>query len=467
VGNPFVTVSNSNTVTEVDRGQSPPLVFGNALLGSTHSVPLRISNTGNQMLVVDATFDNSSYRIAGMNPSNCLAAIEPARTCALEIAFTPQQAGNQNSILHLQTNALNSPNVSLTGTGVANALVFSPLPGIFTTSPKVSITDSQSGSTIYYTTDGTMPTTASTRYTGPISVTVTERLTAIGVATGKPEAFGTAAYTIASTSYGNFINFGQGFQQASQSVQFNGSVKLDGSSLQLTDGGLFEVGSAFTDNPVNVQSFTTYFTFQLTDALADGFTFTIQDRGTAELGRYGSGLGYEGIDTSLAFKFDLHNNDGEGPDSVGLYLVGAPPTIPAFDLTGTGIDLHSGDPMQAQITYDGSTLYFSLTDAITSATWVNSFAIDIPQLVDPDFGYAWVGFTAGTGALSANQKILSWVYTSGAPAPPPPSTFGPPAAPDSIGPRHTNNQRFSGLGKSTNGNGTSDADLLLQGIGTK
>ena len=47
--------------------------------------------------------------------------------------------------------------------------------------------------------------------------------------------------------------------------------------------------------PVNIQSFTTNFTFQLTNATADGITFTIQNQGTAALGDMGGGLGYQNI----------------------------------------------------------------------------------------------------------------------------------------------------------------------------
>jgi hypothetical protein len=48
--------------------------------------------------------------------------------------------------------------------------IFSPTGGIYTTDQTVTISDSTSGATIYYTTDGTVPTTSSNVYSGSISV---------------------------------------------------------------------------------------------------------------------------------------------------------------------------------------------------------------------------------------------------------------------------------------------------------
>ena len=63
----------------------------------------------------------------------------------------------------------------------------------------MSISDATSGATIYYTTNGTTPTTSSAVYTGPITVSSTETLKAIAVATGDTNsAVASAAYTITS-----------------------------------------------------------------------------------------------------------------------------------------------------------------------------------------------------------------------------------------------------------------------------
>lgn len=69
--------------------------------------------------------------------------------------------------------------------------------GSYGSAQTVTISDTTSGATIYYTTDGTPPTTASTPYTGPIMVNSTETVEAIATASGySSSAVATATYTI-------------------------------------------------------------------------------------------------------------------------------------------------------------------------------------------------------------------------------------------------------------------------------
>jgi hypothetical protein len=174
---------------------------------------------------------------------------------------------------------------------------------------------------------------------------------------------------------------------------------------------------------MNVQSFNTTFTFQLTNPNADGFTFTIQNSDVTALGSHGAGLGYGKFSTlkafipiSMAIKFDLFSNSGEGTNSTGLYIstrgdeFGPSPTVPAITLTG-GINLHSGHIFQVHLGYDGTTLTMTITDLTVPAnTFTTSFPISIPNTVGGNF--AFVGFTGGTGGQTATQEILNWTYST-------------------------------------------------------
>jgi len=255
---------------------------------------------------------------------------------------------------------------------------------------------------------------------------------------------------ITTTNQVALLDFSAGFGGSTSTLTYNGSAAINGAKLELTNGATYQAGSTFSTSPVDVTKFTSQFTFQLTAgaSTADGFTFAIQGAGPTALGGYGGGLGYgtDGVNatariaTSVAVKFDLYSNAGEGVDSTGLYTNGADPTnIGSIDLTGTGIDLHSGDPIQANLTYDGTTLTVILTDTVTKATATQTYTVNIPSLVGG--ATAYVGFTGGTGGLTATQDILNWTFAPGAgQAPAAPTALGAqPASATSVALTWTNN----------------------------
>jgi hypothetical protein len=113
----------------------------------------------------------------------------------------------------------------------------------------------------------------------------------------------------------------------------------------------------------------------------------------------------------MALKFDLHSNAGEGTNSTGVFLNGAYPSVPSTGISG--VTLGSGDPLHADITYDGSKLSLTLTDLLTSAIWSGSWPVNIPATVGGST--AWAGFTGGTGENGSTQSVTSWTYLSGSP----------------------------------------------------
>jgi len=220
-------------------------------------------------------------------------------------------------------------------------------------------------------------------------------------------------FTIAE-NLGNTVQLATGFTAGA--MVMNGNAQLNGSTLELTDGGQFEASSAWFATRVNVQNFVTDFTFQVLPSgiTADGFTFVLQANSTAALGVSGGPLGYGldtttgtgGIPNSVAVKFDLYSNFGEGTDSTGLYINGASPTIPFIDMTGSGIDLHSGDVFDVHMIYGGGSLAMTITDTVSNAVFTHTWTIDIPATIGATTAYA--GFTGGTGGITATQNIVTW-----------------------------------------------------------
>jgi hypothetical protein len=89
------------------------------------------------------------------------------------------------------------------GPGAAAAPSFNPPAGTYSSTQSVTISDSDASAAIYYTTNGQAPTTASTLYSGPISVSSTETIEVIAAdpaAWSGTSAVASAAYTISTAT---------------------------------------------------------------------------------------------------------------------------------------------------------------------------------------------------------------------------------------------------------------------------
>jgi hypothetical protein len=98
------------------------------------------------------------------------------------------------------------------GTPQAATPTFTPGSGTYTTTQLVTIASTTPGAVIYFTTNGTDPTTSSTLYTAQVSVGASVTLKAIATATGyTTSAIGSATYTIGSGGGGtDFATLCQG-----------------------------------------------------------------------------------------------------------------------------------------------------------------------------------------------------------------------------------------------------------------
>ena len=103
----------------------------------------------------------------------------------------------------------------------------------------VTITPTDASAAVYYTTDGSTPTTASGRYTSPLSLNKTTLLRAIEVAGGKSSAITTASYILVSSVL-NQPNNPEGYPaEWGQYTQFSGTAIAD-----------YEMDPEMTNDPV-------------------------------------------------------------------------------------------------------------------------------------------------------------------------------------------------------------------------
>ena len=131
----------------------------------------------------------------------------------------------------------------------ASPPIFSPTVGIYTTPQTVTLTDATKGAVIYYTTNGTTPSTSSTKYTAAINVSSTTTIEAIAVAAGYLNSIvASGTYTIhlpvitatLNPASLTFAATAVGSSSAAQAV----TLKNTGTStLTITSGGISITGT--------------------------------------------------------------------------------------------------------------------------------------------------------------------------------------------------------------------------------
>ncbi|MFC5861455.1 chitobiase/beta-hexosaminidase C-terminal domain-containing protein [Acidicapsa dinghuensis] len=156
------------------------------------SIPPGIYTSAQSVVITDATAGATIYyTINGATPTaSSMVYMGPITISATEtlqaIAVTPDYS---NSTVASATYTINLPQAATPS--------FSPPAGTYTSTQTVTITDAIPGAAIYYTTDGSMPTTASTLYSSALTVSATETINAIATASGYVNSsVASATYTI-------------------------------------------------------------------------------------------------------------------------------------------------------------------------------------------------------------------------------------------------------------------------------
>ena len=136
----------------------------------------------------------------------------------------------------------------------ASSPVFSPPAGTYTSTQSVTISDTTPGATIYYTTNGTTPTTSSATYTGAITVSSTETMEAIAAAAGYANsAAATARYTITPPAATPTFSPAAGTYTSTQSVTISDTTP--GAMIYYTTNGTTPTsGSARYTGAITVSS---------------------------------------------------------------------------------------------------------------------------------------------------------------------------------------------------------------------
>ena len=150
-----------------------------------------------------------------------------------------------------------------------------PKGGLYTGRVLVSMTDIEPEASIYYTTDGSVPTRNSTKYSGPVEITETTVLSAFAEKSGmKDSAVITEVYTIArETTATPKANPAAGDYTGSVTVEL--SCATDGAVIHYTtDGTKPAAASAVYEKPLTFGSTTTLKAMAVREGLDDSRVLT-------------------------------------------------------------------------------------------------------------------------------------------------------------------------------------------------
>jgi hypothetical protein len=215
----------------------------------------------------------------------------------------------------------------------------------------------------------------------------------------------------------------------------NGSVNLTTPNLTFIPVGLTHVDSSlWWSTPVNIQQFTSTFTFVPN---GQNFAFVVQNAvGTSGNGtRFNAGAGCEGgfyqafgagplPNNLFALMLDsyspLTENGSFSYSSTQIYQADQSPCLPndsgpnytptnklstsPVNLTAGAPDTTTGDVYSVTVTYDGNNIGMSMYDVDAGGScpgascYTHSWPANIPNLVGANTAY--VGFTAATGLIS-------------------------------------------------------------------
>ena len=217
----------SATYTIEQPAATPIISPAGGTYASTQSVTITDSTSG---ATIYYTIDGSAPTTASAGYMGPITVSTSQTISAIAVA-----SGFANSAVASATYTIQTP--------TAATPIFSPAVGTYTTAQSVTLSDSTPGATIYYTTNGSTPTTASTKYTTAIAVTSTETIKAIAVASGYTNsAVASGTYTITQTAATPVFSVAAGTYKSTQTVTITDTTS--GAVIYYTTNGTTPTGSS-------------------------------------------------------------------------------------------------------------------------------------------------------------------------------------------------------------------------------
>ena len=247
---------------------------------------------------------------------------------------------------------------------------FSPAPSLYATPQSVTISARTAGAAIYYTVDGSTPTTSSALYTDPIAVTQNMTIKAIAVHSGLANSdVASATYTVQVTpptfspAGGRFI--------VSQAIMLN--TTAGATSYYTTDGSAPTTASTlYIGEPISVSQATTIRAISVANGFANSaiatasYTFQAATPAFSPGGRTYNGPQSVSLSASTPDATIYYTTDGSTPTTSSIRytepisvtrntILKAIATVPGWSNSSTATEIYTLKPATPTFSLNGKT----------------------------------------------------------------------------------------------------------------
>jgi Chitobiase/beta-hexosaminidase C-terminal domain len=337
--------------------------------------------------------------------------------------FTSTQSGITTGMSFATTTQATALYVAAFGIPVCATPTFSPNGGSFGPTQTVTITSATSGSTIYYTTDGSTPTTSSPSISngGTVSISTTCTLNAIAVlADYSNSAEGSASFTINGAVTTTTFSPAAGTYTGSQTVTFeNADSALSGFAMYWITTGNPTTSSTLYTGPITVSSSETVYVLAVatnySNSAIGSAAYTINSSSGSGIGTVLTGAGtpvkitdFRGYDQ--LFTSPTTTSNRTLPLSFPVPVVFCDPNGNEYSISGATLGSYSRPPLpivlcnqQGQPIVPPIVLTSNGNSVTISATLTgNKLGQPTPAMLTDNNGFLYIlsGFTYSSGSQS-------------------------------------------------------------------
>ncbi len=285
------------------------------------------------------------------------------------------------------------------------APVITPASGTYTTAQSVTLTDAAQGAAIYYTLDGSTPSSASPTYSGPITVSSSVTLKAVAVLAGLTSAISSCSYVINGPPSPTFTP-APGNYATPQSVTLS-DTDSKAAIYYTVDGSTPSASSHLYSAPLNISASTSVRAIAVDGTVTSQIVTGAYDFPGLSINPASLSFGDVSVGASASQSITLASN-GAAPLTVSSATIGGS----GFSLSGASfpLTLNPGQSTALDITFAPTSAGTSTGQIVILSNAVNQNTVDVALSGQGQAGGAVsVGPSSATVLVNGTQQFTATV----------------------------------------------------------